>query len=393
MAVIDVGPVLAGSDLPVPFMAADGTTPVNNAKQIRRNLLAALLTSGSAEQTVRDGVLPKLWGTGAEGAKWTSLSLLQGASPAQYVVPFPGTAVISRSGQGPYLIMQTTSPQIPLDLADGTNPRYDVVYIRLYDKKLGDLTYHGFQWCVIKGNPAASPAVPSLPAVDGVMAIAAILRPANVNTVANSQITDLRKGTSLDGSARPMLPGDLLTDAGGRNGERRVRVTPSALVALGAPPLLYDYWDAPGGTWRGTQSFDIDMRSTNGGSITNGGSRAMGSVTVPDPGWPYRVAAGGSVRGSGMSTSAAAHTATLQYRVGVSTPATINTTDLCGVGTCADISSGGNGYWGAPIEAASGSFTGSKTVYKIVGNNTGAAFTAVGSDEVYDKTTIRISPA
>lgn len=216
----DVGTVLAGDDV-LPIMATDGTTGVNNSKQIRRGFIGALLGPGSAELITRDGVLAKQYGTGAEGPKHVSMSLLQNASPAQNVVPYQGVAVISRSGQGPYLYVQRSSPAIPLGLADATNPRYDLVYLRLYDDALGD-AQHGVKWSVVTGDPAAVPVIPSLPAVDGVIAIGAVRRPAGVNTVANSQITDLRKGAMLFGGTRILLPGDdPTTDAGYIPGEER----------------------------------------------------------------------------------------------------------------------------------------------------------------------------
>lgn len=396
MAVIDVGPVLAGSDLPVPVMAATGSPPpgVNNAKQIRRNLIASMLAPGAAEQTVRDGVLARLYQSGAAGLTYTGLALVQDATPAQRVLAFPGTAVISRSGQGPYLLMQTTVPQIPLDVADGTNPRYDLVYLRLYDAKLGDPTsLHGFQWCVVKGNPQASPVIPSLPAVDGVQAVGAILRPAGVNTVANSQITDLRKSTAVAGGVRPLLPGDLLTDPGSVHGERRCRATPSGLVTLGAPPVLYDWWDAANSVWRGTQSWEMVPTSYSSASVGPGATGVVASITIPDPGWSYYIGASSCVNCLGAGNQDQFDIST-QVRIGSTTVSPTPASDVVTNGLNQISKATGSTVSPAQYGKATGVQSGSKTVNLLVKNGTASnTITLAGSTSLFNALTVRITPA
>jgi hypothetical protein len=386
----DVPNVLAGDDI-VPFMASDGTTPVNNRRQIRRGLIGALLAPGSAELVVRDGVLPRMWGSGAEGLKYTSLSLLQGGSPGQFVVPYLGNAVISRSGEGPIIYTQRSSPNIPLDPADASNPRYDLVYLRYYDTALSDVL-HGVKWGVVKGDAGATPSIPTAPAPagGGVLAIGAVLRPANVNTVTNANITDLRKSAAVLGTTRHLLPGDLLTDAGAYHREMRSRTTPTSLTALGVPPVLYDWWDAVNSVWHGTQSFQFTARLTSPGTISNAATRIGSQIVIPDPGWAYRISGSAHIR-LNVSGGPAANLATAQLRVGNSAPATTHDDTVVSAGVCQAFGSGG--YFPVPMGTSDKVWTGSQTVYKLVTNNTGAVATLVGGTDPFDTFTVIVDPA
>lgn len=274
----------------IPLMAADGTTGVNNARDIRMGLIAAMIAPDSTALSVKQGVLVRLYSS-TYSTTWVDLKAVQNDTPNQGLKTYPGRCIINRSGQGPYLVTMESTGSYSLDAADGSNPRYDLLYARLYDKGIGDSGGgpHGPQFEHINGTPAGSPVVPTLPS-DGAIPIAAILRPAGNNNVTNANITDLRKGTALSGAIRPMLPGDALADAGSLPGERRVRLTPSGLTALGAPPYLVDVWGSDS-QWHGTQTLDLDPPSQTGsGSLAVGGNgTAIMSVVIPDPGFPYQI--------------------------------------------------------------------------------------------------------
>lgn len=276
----------------IPLMATNGVDGINNARDIRMGLVLSLTAPEASTTTARQGVLVRRY----TGTDYVDLKAIQTGSPSQAVQIFPGRAVINRSGQGPYLCMSESTATYNLDPADGSNPRYDLLYARLYDVGIGDSGAgpHGPRFEHINGTPAGSPVVPTLPS-DGAIPIAAILRPAGVNTVPSANITDLRKSAALLGAIRPMLPGDALADPGLLVGERRSRFTPSALTALGAPPILVEVWGADS-QWHGTQDIVVDAPTQTGsGSLPVGGNGSViMTVVIPDPGYSYAIAASGS---------------------------------------------------------------------------------------------------
>lgn len=276
----------------IPLMATDGITGVNNARDYRMGWLMATFHPDSGGQLVRQGILPRRF----TGTDYVDLKAIQTGSPSQAVQLYPGKCVISRTGQGPYLCTAETTSTYNLTAADGSNPRYDLLYARLYDQGIGDSGAgpHGPWLESIAGTPAGSPVVPTLPS-DGAVPIAAILRPAGVNTVTSGNITDLRKSTGLVGGIRPMLPGDALADAGNLVGERRSRFTPSGLTALGAPPILVDVWGADS-QWHGTDEILLDTPTQTGsGTLAVGGNGvAIMSLVIPDPGYPYYISVAAS---------------------------------------------------------------------------------------------------
>jgi hypothetical protein len=220
----------------IPMMADDGTTAKNNARDFRVQVLTSLLMPGSSELTVRPGWLPRNYGSG----QGLSGKVIQQASPAQSVQMYPGACVVPRSGQGAYItVFEGTGGvvTIPLSAANGTNPRYDRIYSRIYDRGVGDSSggpSNGGYLEVIEGDPAGSPTIPSIPT--DCVPVARILRPANTSNVTTANITDERLSTSLLGAVRQLLPGDdPTTDAGVFPGDiRRNRVTSELEVWDGA---------------------------------------------------------------------------------------------------------------------------------------------------------------
>lgn len=276
-----------------PLVASDGITGRNNAHDIRRGLLAAIL--GPDVKTdplaVRNGVFPHDFDVSGV----TSLRVDQTTTPSTAFLVHAGSFICERAGQGPYLGWEELSAGLTITptAADGANPRIDVVYAHVQDKaSIGTDSTTDPLIGVLAGTASATPVVPTgLP--DGAVPLAQILRPAAVSTIITSRITDVRKSTGLLGAARLLLPGDFTADPGKVTGDIRLR------PPTGSLPLLLDYWDATQSKWRGTQelTFSTLVPGTPSGAGQVTGHTTAGSntrltiatITVPDPGWPYRV--------------------------------------------------------------------------------------------------------
>jgi hypothetical protein len=222
----------------IPLLADDGVTGRNNARDFRVQLLGRLLLPDGSVG-VRPGVLSRQYIGGA----FVDLKAIQLNTPGQAVQMYPGSCVVNRTGQGPYLLTaESTLANVPLPAAHATQNRYDVVFVRLYDKAIGDSGAgpHGPYVDVLSGVETGTPVIPSVASIDGALPIAAIYRAANDNTITESEITDLRRGTAWLGTPRIMLPGDNLADPGLFVSERRLR------MAVGSDPFVEEIWGADG---------------------------------------------------------------------------------------------------------------------------------------------------
>lgn len=228
----------------IPLMQSDGTTGRNNARDIRTQLLGALLLPDSVGYGVRPGVIPRRW-IGVGAADFPDLRAIQLDTPGQAVQLYPGKCIVVRTGQGPYLLSQeTTISPYALDAADPSNPRIDIVYARLYDHGIGDSGGgpHGPYIEHVNGTPSGSPVAPTGSVPAGALPIAQILRAANDNTIVAADITDLRKSTQLLGTPRILLPGDALADAGIFPSERRIRMASASEITSGSQPFIEEIW-------------------------------------------------------------------------------------------------------------------------------------------------------
>lgn len=304
----------------LPLLNVDGTGR-NNARSFRKGLLASLLLPQSGAPNplaCRPGVLVHDYD--AAGVK--SLRVDQTPTASGSVTLQPGAFVCERSNQGTYVGWLETSAGVPITppTSDSTNPRYDVVYVQVQDKSaISTDATSGPIADVVTGTPSATPTVPAVTA-DGAVPIFHLYRPAGVpgQTITAANITDVRKSTGLVGTVRRLLPGDFLSDAGKVDGELRYR------QAVGGLPSLVDYWDAGQGLWRGTQGFTLVGNwaaagvsySVSGYNVNYGTIFGLGnfpiSVSVPDPGWPYRVSASTSFDVVNLNAGG-----TLYYYVGV----------------------------------------------------------------------------
>lgn len=248
----------------IPLMQADGTTGRNNARDIRTQLLGSVFTPDTTGFGVRPGVLPRTY-VNTTGAEFVDLKVIQLASPGQGVQLYPGKCISVRTGQGPYLLTQESTVSLySLDAADPTNPRIDIIYARLYDQAIGDVTLQGPYLEHVNGTAAGSPVAPTGSVPAGAVMLAQILRPANTNNVTGANITDLRKSTQVQAVPRPLLPGDSLADAGLFPSERRLRMATTTQIAAGSPPYIEEIWCADG-KWRPV-TYEIvgrNRRSTN----------------------------------------------------------------------------------------------------------------------------------
>lgn len=191
----------------------------NNARQ-GRALLQALMLGGSTSAPLsanRSGVFV----TTSDGTQGYDLRVTVASGLTMTVQP--GSAAMNRSGQGPYLGWLLPAAQtVTCDAAPATNPRRDIVVMRIYDAALGDVVPATGPCSIeiITGTPGAVPVDPvtwdalgtitSFPTTGGGVGIP--LARAQVSTGGVITLTDIRRSTGLLGAVRASLPGDLLTD-------------------------------------------------------------------------------------------------------------------------------------------------------------------------------------
>lgn len=209
--------------MPVNVLATNTwSIQLQNSAYGGRLMVGAFLAPSSSTVT-RDGVLV---GYSSGAATPRDLQVIPDVAPSAWLQVYPGRAVVTRSGQGPYLhAFDSTVPlRVQLDPADSTNPRIDAVVVRNYDQVTRgvDGQTRG-QIEVITGDPAVTPVVPyaKIPAGVGYTPLAEIAVPATTGAtqITAGQIVDRRRGTALRGSVRTLLPGDSLTEAGVLVGE------------------------------------------------------------------------------------------------------------------------------------------------------------------------------
>lgn len=233
---------------PIPMLADGGEEGVNPASDIRNGLLGSLFTrTGLAG--VRDGVLPTY--TDASGYADFKITTLSPAAKGVRVLG--GYSVISRVGEGPYLVWEPATYREVRDTAwpdpDSTNPRLVGVYARVADRNIAvdePLTIHGGFLQAVAGVPAATldatrapgaaggpPATPA-----GHLLLGYAEQSAGSAGLTITQLHDWRRSTALAGANRVLLPGDM------RN--------PSAPGLYLGEITLHDSGRGPARKWNGT---------------------------------------------------------------------------------------------------------------------------------------------
>lgn len=199
----------------------------NNARQGRALLQGVYQNIDAVPLNgVRSGVLASTSaGTVFSDGVVTFVSGLQLA-----VAPFVGVA--HRAGQGPYEGWLASSVNVSVDTAPGSNPRNDIVIMRMYDAALGDTVPGGgtipCQIEIVTGTPAGSPVDPVTPNTLGVITsgmgagggVGIPLFRAQVAVGGAITLTDIRRGAAQLGSVRKVLPGD--SDSLGSVGDLRM---------------------------------------------------------------------------------------------------------------------------------------------------------------------------
>ena len=166
----------------------------------------------------------------------------------------PGWGIAHRSGQGPYLGTLDAVASIACDTAPVSNPRNDLVIMRMYDATLD--TPPGGNPCrieVITGTPAASPSDPmTVNAVgvytgfaDGNGGVGIPLARAQVSTAGVITLTLMRRGASLIGGPRVLLEGD--SDTSGRVGQLRYTASTDLLEVKRSDGSWYQIFSGTSG--------------------------------------------------------------------------------------------------------------------------------------------------
>jgi hypothetical protein len=257
------------------------------------------------------------------------------------VIVNPGQCVIPRPGQGPYVCTLDTAGRIQLAPPDPANSRIDLIVARIRDDRLGDPTT-GFTVEPIAGQPAAQPVAPQAP--EGCLPLAQVTVTPTTTQIQGSAIVDVRRSAAMRTGVGVLLPGDRATDAGAYAGQVRYRAG------------VLEVWD--GSSWHAAHqpafyfvvTTPIDNQTTNA---------AIGSIAVPDPGWPYRLV----VQGCAEITVANGRTDLV-----------ITLDDINGVGMAVAVTPSPAGGWYNTQTGVSGVLTGTHTVY-LTGRrvfNTGA---------------------
>lgn len=299
-----------------PLMKAGSTTVgQNNLDDFAKLFFQGLLFGPGAGGYVRSGVLAR----GNYSGEPIELKVIENGN-AQSVRVFPGLFVVQRGNVTPPDrgvrwggSLGTTPITMNMPAAPGANTRYDGVFVRILDKNISQdsgsgLTNNGPYLDVVsgavggslnfngtKGTAGAPPATP-----DGYEPLAYVIRATNDNNISTGDIVDVRRGAMICGTPRVMFPFDLATittDVGYVPGEQRYR------PASGSYPAFIDRWD--GTVWRGSGGPVRFARpaQTASGNLGAGStvSMASGKLTIPWPGFPYKISALGQVLWSSAS--------------------------------------------------------------------------------------------
>ncbi|MER5433890.1 hypothetical protein [Streptomyces sp. NPDC002588] len=154
---------------------------------------------------VRSGILPGSY----DGLYRLSGFWMDGGAGTMTATVHEGRAVIQAdSNQGAYPV--TLPEQMSLTFADGdaASPRIDLVVLRIYDDLYDDSGFTKAAVEIVKGTPAATPAVPALPGI--ALPIYQVRIPAgrsagNGGVSWNTDVIDLRTPTVAVGGILPVV--------------------------------------------------------------------------------------------------------------------------------------------------------------------------------------------
>lgn len=184
---------------------------------------------------------------------------------------------------GDYSVFNDTSQVLTVAASSPTTNRIDIIGVRVQDAFYSGAV-NSADLVVVQGTPSAgTPADPALP--NSFMPIVRVTVNAGTST---GILADMRKRTAAMGAVYSPFTGQL-GDNGTMVGEVQI------LAASASYPARLRIWD--GTTWRGVTPFAFDKPAQTGsGSLGVGGNGAViMSQSVADPGYSYKIKAGGSL--------------------------------------------------------------------------------------------------
>lgn len=244
------------------------------ASRDRLNLISARFLPTFANTTdvaARSGILP-----GQSGRQGNFSMTGWDVNVGRFIAVVENTFA---SQAGDYQVLNTATQTLTVTASSPTTNRIDVIGVRVQDAFYSGALNQA-DLVVVQGTPVAgSPAAPTLPA--SFMPIVQVTVNANTTT---GILTDLRKRTNPSGAAyQPFTP--QLTDVGSSIGE--VQLLPAA-----APyPARLRVWD--GSVWRGVTPYAFATPAQTGSGIVGTTSDlVLASLSVPDPGFQYKILSG-----------------------------------------------------------------------------------------------------
>lgn len=152
-------------------------------------------------------------------ALFNDMLVAQTTTPSMAVTISSGSAYIfgtSIANQGTYHVLNDASVTLPIPASNATNPRIDLVVLRIYDADVTGSTNLA-QFEVVQGTPTSSPVAPTRPASS--IELARITVPASATSVTTGNISTAfkarakfnadmspRSGIDVLSSARPATP-------------------------------------------------------------------------------------------------------------------------------------------------------------------------------------------
>lgn len=349
-----------------------GTYPASSDRLHQTSARFIPTTLSTSDVAARGGVLP------GQAARNFSSSMTNWD-----VTIGKGVAVVENTFTaqgGDYEALNTASQVLTVTASSPTTNRIDIIGIRIQDAfytgaiNSGDLAV--VQGAAVAGTPA-DPALPSsfLP-----------LWRVTVNAGTTTGIlADLRKRTNIMGAVYQPLTNQL-ADVGTVVGEVQI------LGAAGVYPARMRVWD--GSAWRGVTPFVFDRPAQAGsGTLPVGGSGSViASVSVPDPGYAYKIKGAGSLSWAVIAASSPGNllqgSVTLDsttYNVGVISGA-YEVSESLGAGfsqpSCA-----------VPLGATAAQAAGSAHTVRLIARNTGGTNMTLPVDAFGTYLTVEVVPA
>lgn len=283
-----------------------------------------------------------------------------------YPYPFVMKSIATFTANTANSLSSTRIDRVDLQLADG--PGYS------------DNSGTSFGQIIYTAGTVGSGSAPNAPANS--IPLSLITFPSGTtSTLTSGMFADLRRSTSVRGSARVLMGGDSLADPGFVAGEDRWRYH----ATYG---WMNDVWDATNSVWRGTQVLELAQPAMSTPGLPSSSVATIASLAIPDPGWPYHVESGAS-QYCQQTSGGAAGSVLLQINVQMDS-ATLGT-NIITSGSFGNYSSSTSlGQGCVAINKSSktiqpGGYTGAHTIYMIgtaVGGNISLVSAAMNAFQI-----------